>query len=36
MRHTTILAIKKGNTVAMGGDGQVTAGETVIKKRARR
>ncbi|MCX7795080.1 MAG: ATP-dependent protease subunit HslV, partial [bacterium] len=36
MRHTTILAIKKGNTVAMGGDGQVTAGQTIIKKKARK
>lgn len=36
MRHTTILAIKKGNSVAMGGDGQVTSGQTVIKKKARK
>jgi ATP-dependent HslUV protease subunit HslV len=36
MRHTTILAIKKGETVAMGGDGQVTSGETIIKKKARK
>jgi len=36
MRHTTILAIKKGNSVAMGGDGQVTAGQTIIKKKARK
>jgi len=36
MRSTTILAIKKDNTVAMGGDGQVTAGEAVIKRKAKK
>ncbi|MGB9681815.1 MAG: ATP-dependent protease subunit HslV, partial [bacterium] len=36
MHSTTILAIKKDNTVAMGGDGQVTAGEAVIKRKAKK
>jgi len=32
---TTIVAVKKGNEVAIGGDGQVTFGQqTVIKKKA--
>ncbi|MCX8123923.1 MAG: ATP-dependent protease subunit HslV [Spirochaetes bacterium] len=31
---TTVLAIKKDNAFAMGCDGQVTLGETVIKSRA--
>ncbi len=31
---TTILGVKKGNQVAMGGDGQVTLGETVMKEKA--
>lgn len=35
-RATTILGIKRGNEVAMGGDGQVTLGETVMKERARK
>lgn len=33
---TTILGIKKGNKVAMGGDGQVTLGDTVMKEKARK
>ncbi len=33
-RSTTILGVKKGNGVAMGGDGQVTLGETVMKEKA--
>ncbi len=33
-RSTTILGIKKGNQVALGGDGQVTLGETVMKEKA--
>jgi len=36
MRSTTVLAIKNDNTVAMGGDGQVTAGEAVIKRKAKK
>lgn len=31
---TTILGVKKGNKVAMGGDGQVTLGDTVMKEKA--
>ena len=33
---TTILGIKKGGRVAMGGDGQVTLGDTVMKEGARK
>ena len=33
-RSTTILGVKKGTGVAMGGDGQVTLGETVMKEKA--
>ncbi len=31
---TTILAVRKGGKVAIGGDGQVSFGDTVIKSRA--
>ena len=30
-RATTVLAVRHGGTVAMGGDGQVTLGDTVVK-----
>ena len=33
-RHTTILAVRKGGKVALGGDGQVSFGETVMKAKA--
>ncbi len=33
---TTILSVRRGNTVAMGGDGQVTVGNTVMKGNARK
>jgi ATP-dependent HslUV protease subunit HslV len=33
---TTILAVKKGNNIAIGGDGQVTFGNTVFKKHAKK
>lgn len=36
LRSTTILGVKKGNRVALGGDGQVTLGETVMKEKARK
>ena len=37
MRGTTICAVKRGNQVAMAGDGQVTMGEsTVFKSSARK
>lgn len=35
-RSTTILGVKKGNRVALGGDGQVTLGETVMKEKAKK
>ena len=33
---TTILSVRRGNQVAMGGDGQVTLGNIVIKATARK
>ena len=33
---TTILAVRKGGRVALGGDGQVTVGETVMKNTAQK
>jgi ATP-dependent HslUV protease subunit HslV len=33
---TTILSVRRGNSVAMGGDGQVTLGNIVIKASARK
>ena len=30
-RSTTILSVRRGNDVALGGDGQVTLGETIMK-----
>jgi len=33
---TTILSVRRGNVVAMGGDGQVTLGNIVIKATARK
>ena len=29
-RGTTICSVRRGNTVVMGGDGQVTLGNTVM------
>ncbi|MBC8313328.1 MAG: ATP-dependent protease subunit HslV [Candidatus Cloacimonetes bacterium] len=34
IKSTTIIGIKKGNKVAIGGDGQVTHGETILKSKA--
>lgn len=34
MRATTILCARRGGTVALGGDGQVTLGDTVVKSSA--
>jgi ATP-dependent HslUV protease subunit HslV len=34
MHATTILAVRKDGKLAMGGDGQVTVGETVMKQHA--
>jgi len=31
IRSTTILSVRRGNTVALGGDGQVSIGDTVVK-----
>jgi len=36
MHSTTILSVRRGAQVAIGGDGQVTHGETVIKSKARK
>src|SRR5919199_2167878 len=33
---TTILAVRRGETVAMAGDGQVTVGDVVMKRSARK
>jgi ATP-dependent HslUV protease subunit HslV len=33
---TTILSVRRGGTVAMGGDGQVTVGSTIMKGNARK
>ncbi len=35
-RGTTILCVRKGDTVVIAGDGQVTLGATVIKSQARK
>ncbi len=36
VRATTVLAVRKDGRVAMGGDGQVTMGDTVVKGTARK
>lgn len=33
---TTILSVRRGNTVVIGGDGQVSAGNTIMKGNARK
>lgn len=35
-RGTTILSVRRGNTVVIGGDGQVSMGDTVMKGNARK
>jgi len=35
-RGTTIIAVRRGNSVVIGGDGQVTQGNTVLKGNARK
>ena len=35
-RGTTILSVRRGNKVAIGGDGQVSMGNTVMKSNARK
>lgn len=36
IRSTTVLLVRKGSSVALAGDGQVTMGETVMKANARK
>ena len=36
MHGTTILAVRKGNTVVVAGDGQVTLGNTIMKSNAKK
>jgi ATP-dependent HslUV protease subunit HslV len=36
LHGTTILAVRRGQEVALGGDGQVTIGETIMKTRAQK
>lgn len=36
IRATTVVAVRKDGKVALGGDGQVTLGDTVVKTRARK
>jgi ATP-dependent HslUV protease subunit HslV len=36
MRATTILAVRRDGRVALGGDGQVTVGETIMKSNAQK
>ncbi|UCF18851.1 MAG: ATP-dependent protease subunit HslV [Gemmatimonadota bacterium] len=36
MHGTTILAVRRDGLVALGGDGQVTVGDTVVKAQARK
>ncbi|MEM8936256.1 MAG: ATP-dependent protease subunit HslV [Pseudomonadota bacterium] len=36
MHGTTILAVRRGNTVCVGGDGQVSLGQTIVKGDARK
>ena len=35
-RGTTILSVRRGNSVVIGGDGQVSLGNTVMKGNARK
>jgi ATP-dependent HslUV protease subunit HslV len=36
IRSTTVLCVRRGGRMAMGGDGQVTIGESVMKQKARK
>src|SRR4029079_8510329 len=36
IRSTTVLAVRRGGSVVIGGDGQVTMGNTVVKNTARK
>ncbi|HSW71351.1 MAG TPA: HslU--HslV peptidase proteolytic subunit, partial [Gammaproteobacteria bacterium] len=35
-RGTTIVSVRRGNSVVIGGDGQVTLGHTVLKGNAKK
>jgi len=35
-RGTTICSVRRGNHVVMGGDGQVSLGNTIMKSNARK
>lgn len=36
IKGTTIICVKKNNSVALGGDGQVTLGHTILKNNAKK
>jgi ATP-dependent HslUV protease, peptidase subunit HslV len=36
LRSTTILSVRRGDRLALGGDGQVTMGESVVKQKAKK
>jgi ATP-dependent HslUV protease, peptidase subunit HslV len=36
IRGTTILSVRRGDRLAIGGDGQVTMGESIIKQKAKK
>ena len=36
IRSTTILSVRRGDKVVVGGDGQVTLGNTVMKSNAKK
>lgn len=36
LRGTTILSVRRGNTVVIGGDGQVSMGDTIMKGNAKK
>ena len=36
VRSTTVLSVRRGNDVAVGADGQVTMGETIVKADAKK
>ena len=36
LKGTTILAVRRGNTVCMAGDGQVTMGQSIVMKHSAR
>ncbi len=36
LRSTTIVSLRRGGRLAMGGDGQVTMGESIVKTKARK